>query len=228
MGNVSTLPSRALTGRYQLWLNLPKKKKFCPPEFRMLWAEEIPIVEKDNGRVKVTVMAGDYEGHVPPPAPSNSWANEPGSDLAIWLFDLKAGGKVTIPAPKGADTLRTLYVHGKGAHVRIGEQEVKENEAFEASPGNSPEHAIPVAAEADSTILLLQARDIGEPVVIKGPFVMNTEDEIKQAYADYKKGHFGWDEKWDTSAPVYPKDAGRFAYFGDKKVYPPGKAPQQQ
>lgn len=224
---MSVLRKPKADSRYQLWLNLPKKNKFAPPEFRMLWAEEIPKIEKDNGRVRISVMAGEYEGHVPPSAPKNSWANEPGSDLAIWLFDLKAGGKVTIPPPKGADTLRTLYVHGKGARVRLGDQEVKENEAFEASPGNSAEHAIPVTAETDSTILLLQARDIGEPVVVKGPFVMNTEDEIKQAYADYKKSHFGWEERWDTSAPVYPKDAGRFAYFGDKKVYPPGKTPQQ-
>lgn len=210
-----------LTRRFQLWLNLPKKKKFSPPEFRMLWAEEVPVLERDG--VRITVMAGEYEGHVPPPAPTNSYANEPGSDLAIWMFEFQPGASVTIPAPKQDDTLRTLYVHGPGAKVKIGGEEVKENEAFEATPGSGPDHALTVTAETGSKVLLLQAKDIGEPVFEKGPFVMNTEEEIQQAYNDYKKDHFGWGEKWNTQAPVYPRDAGRFAFFGDKKVYPPGQ-----
>jgi redox-sensitive bicupin YhaK (pirin superfamily) len=131
---------------------------------------------------------------------------------------MEAGARVTLPAAANPRTLRMLYVHGDGARVRVGDDTVNAEQGFEAAGAD----ALPVTAETPSKILMLQAVDIGEPVVVKGPFVMNTMEEINQAYKDYKATHFGWDEKWDTQAPIYGENQDRFADFGDGiKTFPP-------
>ena len=66
-------------------------------------------------------------------------------------------------------------------------------------------------------MLMLQGRPIGEPVVQHGPFVMNTQDEIRQAMSDYQRTRFGgW--PWPSDAPVHPREEGRFAKHGDGRV----------
>jgi quercetin 2,3-dioxygenase len=68
--------------------------------------------------------------------------------------------------------------------------------------------------ELESELLLLQGRPIGEPVVARGPFVMNTEQEIAEAYRDYRRDEFGgW--PWPNSAPVHPRDQRHFAVHAD-------------
>jgi len=71
--------------------------------------------------------------------------------------------------------------------------------------------------DAESELLVLQARPIGEPVAQYGPFVMNTQAEIHQAFADYRRTEFGgW--PWGANDPVHPRDKGRFAKHADGKV----------
>ena len=66
----------------------------------------------------------------------------------------------------------------------------------------------------DAQFLLLQGRPIAEPVVQYGPFVMNTQLEIRQAFEDYRRNQFGgW--PWDRNDPVHPRDAERFAKYAD-------------
>jgi hypothetical protein len=74
-----------------------------------------------------------------------------------------------------------------------------------------------VNGDAESELLVLQARPIGEPVAQYGPFVMNTQAEIHQAFADYRRTEFGgW--PWGANDPVHPRDKGRFAKHADGKV----------
>ena len=66
-------------------------------------------------------------------------------------------------------------------------------------------------------ILILQGRPIGEPVAQHGPFVMNTRQEIQQAFADYQRTRFGgW--PWPSDAPVHGRETGRFAQHPDGRV----------
>ena len=77
-----------------------------------------------------------------------------------------------------------------------------------------------VASGAPSECLLLQGRPIGEPVAQYGPFVMNTQQEIQQAFADYQRTQFGgW--PWPDDAPVHGARAGRFARHADGRVEAP-------
>jgi hypothetical protein len=74
-----------------------------------------------------------------------------------------------------------------------------------------------VNGDQETELLMLQGRPIGEPVAQYGPFVMNTQAEIHQAFADYRRTEFGgW--PWGASDPVHPRDTGRFARHADGRV----------
>ena len=120
-----------------------------------------------------------------------------------------------MPPARGADTVRTLYVF-EGS-VRIGDHDL------EASTGavlRCDEPVVITAGPDGAEALVLQGRPIGEPVAQYGPFVMNDEAGIEQAFADYRRTRFGgW--PWPTDDPVHPRDAGRFARHADGRVEVP-------
>jgi redox-sensitive bicupin YhaK (pirin superfamily) len=193
---------------FQIWLNLPARDKMVDPYFTMLWSEQIPrIVERDSdGRVvEITISAGTYNGQRPPPPPPNSWASRPESDLAIWTLRMEAGARFELPAV-AVGTDRSVYLH-RGNGARVAGADVANSRRVEFD-GNGP---ITIeAGSAEVEILLLQGRPIGEPIARRGPFVMNNQDEIRQAYADYQATQFGgW--PWPANGPVHDRSRGRFA-----------------
>lgn len=200
---------------FQIWLNLPAVDKMAPPHFTMLWGEDIPhVVHRDEGgrTTTITVVAGRLGDAVGPPPPPRSWASRPESDLAIWTVQMAPGARWTLPAAR-AGTNRTLYVFrggpvgmaGRGVPVRTGVSLDPE------TPLTLENGALP------SELVLLQARPIGEPVAQHGPFVMNTTEEIYQAYADYRRTRFGgW--PWPDDAPTHPRAEGRFARHADGRT----------
>jgi redox-sensitive bicupin YhaK (pirin superfamily) len=210
---------------YQIWLNLPAKSKFAPAQFVMFWDEETPIVKRESvgGVARVAVIAGKFEETAALPPPAASWASEPDADVAVWIIDLEPGAAIKLPAPNRDTTKRMLYVHGgDGVRVTVAGLAVDNNYGFLAEPGTGPEHRLLVknVTKKPAAVLLLQGAEIGEPVAKQGPFVMNTQEELQQAYADYRRTKFGgW--KWGTDEPVYEKDAPRFLDVGKGRVYPP-------
>jgi len=192
---------------FQIWLNLPRASKMAAPHFSMLWSEAIPRrIERDaDGRaVEITLDAGHHGGASAPPPPPDSWAARAGSDVAIWTIRLEPAARWTLPAAPG--TGRSLYLFRGGGvdvdgHTILPNHRVVLRPELAASLTGGPE---------ESELLLLQGRPIGEPVVSYGPFVMNTRDEIAQAFADYRRTQFGgW--PWPTDDPVHARDEGRFA-----------------
>jgi redox-sensitive bicupin YhaK (pirin superfamily) len=152
---------------------------------------------------------------VPPPPPPRSWAARPEAGVAIWSIRMAPGAAWTMPVtPAGVG--RTLYAFGGG--VRIGDRLIDAGTGVRLSP----EAPVALAAgERGAEVLLLAGRPIGEPVVQHGPFVMNTPDEIRQAFADYQRTRFGgW--PWPTAAPVHPREEGRFARHADGDLDRPG------
>ena len=206
---------------FQIWMNLPAADKMVPPYFTMLWAEDIPTrVHTDaHGRTAtVTVIAGAYDGATPPSPPPNSWAAKPEAGVAIWHVVLQPGAEFELPAAPHDDALRVLYVF-EGSVVVGGEDAPKDTGLVVDAAQPAPLVAGPEGAE----ILMLQGRPIAEPVAQYGPFVMNTDQEIQQAFADYRRTGFGgW--PWDRPDPVHGRDAGRFAHHADGRIEQPDAA----
>ncbi|MBA2673429.1 pirin family protein [Ramlibacter sp.] len=205
---------------FQIWLNLPARNKMAAPHFTMLWAEDIPrqAIEDAQGRkTGLAVVAGRYaqagndaESLVAPAPPPDSWAAQAEADVAIWTVRMEPGAAWTLPAAAGEDTQRTLYFF-KGTTARIGGQDVAAPAAVTLQAGVPVELA---AGDTVSEFLLLQGRPIGEAVAQYGPFVMNTEAEIRQAMQDYRRTQFGgW--PFADGAPVHGADAKRFARHPD-------------
>jgi redox-sensitive bicupin YhaK (pirin superfamily) len=197
---------------FQVWLNLPKAGKFAKPHFKMLWSEEIPVysAKDENGKsVVINVISGSI-GHVTSltPAP-DSWAADLQNEVAIWTIKLEAGVHWTLP-PASEQAKRSLFFY-RGASMKIDGTEVAANQAIEVR-ANAELHV--ENGISDSYILVLQGRPIKEPVVQYGPFVMNTEAEIQQAFNDYRRTEFGgW--PWPRRDQVHPREKGRFAKYVD-------------
>ena len=205
---------------FQIWLNLPAANKMVPAHFTMFWDRDIPrlVTKDDAGReTEVLCVAGQLEGAAAPlPPPPNSWAAQREADVAIWTIRMAPGARWTLPAAKGVGTRRNLYFF-KGGTVRLGGQDVSGPTAIEVDP-NAPVEL--VNGEQEAEFLMLQGRPIGEPVAQYGPFVMNTQAEIRQAMQDYQRTQFGgW--PWADSAPVHGHEAGRFARHPDGREEKP-------
>lgn len=197
---------------FQIWLNLPQSNKFCKPHFKMLWNEDIPFYkDRDvNGKsIEVRIIAGRIKDVIAPlPAP-DSWAADEKNEVAIWLIKLDGNAEWTLP-PASFGINRSLYFY-KGSSLEI------------AGINLEPYHSVDLLAdqnvlikngEADAYILLLQGKAIDEPVVQYGPFVMNSREEIQQAFDDFRKTQFGgW--PWKRYDNVHSKDKGRFAKYAD-------------
>jgi redox-sensitive bicupin YhaK (pirin superfamily) len=129
--------------------------------------------------------------------------------VAIWTLRLEAGATWALPASKPG-VRRTLYFF-RGPGLRAGGAELPPYHAAELRGDAS---VTLEAGPGECGLLLLQGRPIGEPVAQHGPFVMNTEAEIRQAFEDFRRTRFGgW--PWPHSEPVHPKAKGRFARHAD-------------
>jgi redox-sensitive bicupin YhaK (pirin superfamily) len=200
---------------FQIWLNLPPAEKLAPPHFAMLWDEDVPRLTASDGQVEVTMIAGALEGLVPPPPPPHSWAHDPDHDVAIWHITMRPGSSWVVPPAFFPDTVRTLYVFD-GTAVRIGERAVDAGHGAVVDSGV----ALPLATDGGVEILVLQGRPIGAPVAQYGPFVMNREAEIREAFEDYQRTGFGgW--PWPDDEPVHGRERGRFARHVDGRVEEP-------
>lgn len=200
------------TELFQIWINLPARHKMVDAHFAMLWSEEIPehrFVDAAGRTTRVTTVAGALGGTAPPAPPPHSWASQPQSGLAVWTLHMEPEAQWVVPAgPEAAQ--RLLYAFA-GAHITIGGERLDLPRVARVRPGapitlvNGPEPA---------ELLMLQARPIGEPVARRGPFVMNTQAELQQAFTDYRRTRFGgW--PWPHEGPVHPRGQGRFAVHAD-------------
>ena len=199
---------------FQIWLNLPARHKMAAPHFTMFWSEDIPhFMDEDaeGRRTEVVCIAGRLgEAGAPLPPPPDSWASQADADLAIWTLKMAPGARWTLPAASGPGTRRKLYFF-KGAGVTVGGRYLTEHSAIELRAGDAVEL---VNGDDTSEFLMLQARPLAEPVSQYGPFVMNTREEIEQAFADYRRTQFGgW--PWPDNAPVHGREHQRFAVHAD-------------
>jgi hypothetical protein len=201
---------------FQIWLNLPAKNKMAEPHFTMFWGENVQTLHHQDAQgrgTEVMVAAGGLEGAQGLPPPPDSWASEPDADLAIFTIRMAPGAHWTLPGARHAGTRRQLYFF-KGQTLSVGGQPVGVQSVVEVRAQDALEL---VNGDQETELLMLQGRPIGEPVAQYGPFVMNTQAEIQQAFADYRRTEFGgW--PWGASDPVHPRDTGRFARHADGRI----------
>jgi redox-sensitive bicupin YhaK (pirin superfamily) len=202
---------------FQIWLNLPRAKKFVEPYYKMLWSETIPfqpILQEGRAVGKVKRVVGSLFGsETVCPAP-DSLASEKDAAVAIALIDIAPNERLILDAvPKGVE--RTLYFY-QGTKLQV------DGESMLPQTGMMITEEALMLENGDFTAkcLLLQGRPIGEPVAAYGPFVMNTRAEIAEAYEDYQKTRFGgW--PWKRPDPVYPRNEGRIASYPNGKIERP-------
>jgi len=159
----------------QLWINLPSKLKMTPPKFIGLQSDKITKLNFDDGKVTVNLVTGN-------------WENEKGpidslTDIFTSFIEFKQDGKLKNKVDKERNIL--LYViKGK---IKVNNSITKELHLVEFE---NDDEEINIEALQDSIIIFCHGKPFNEPVVSYGPFVMNTEAEIKQAMIDYQSGKF--------------------------------------
>ncbi|HEN3259987.1 TPA: pirin family protein [Yersinia enterocolitica] len=161
----------------QLWVNLPAKDKMTAPGYQAIRNETIPQVALPEGAGSLRVIAGDYAGKN---GPANTF-----SPLNVWDIRLNQGKSAEFSLPDGWNTalivLRgTVQVNGD-AIARDAEM------VLLGSAGSN----VTIEANNDAVLLLLSGEPIDEPIIGYGPFVMNTQEQIAEAIADFNSGRFG-------------------------------------
>ncbi len=199
---------------FQIWLNLPSTSKFVEPDYKMLWHEQIPIINRDG--VEVKVIAGTYEGHKAVKPTAASWAADDQNHVRLLL--IKAQSETTWTIPKVNDAInRNLYFYNGSGQIMIDGKRINASSRVKLD-GNAD---VVVEFKDDvAYLLLMEGIPISEEVVAYGPFVMNTHKEIQSAINDYNQTQFGgW--PWDSEEPVFPRDARRIALHADgRKISP--------
>jgi len=161
----------------QLWVNLPARLKMAKPRYQTLLASDILEVDLKAGAGVARVIAGELGG-VRGPAQTTTPMN-------VWDVRLAKGGDVELPLPAGQTAL--LVPMSTPIVVNGGERTLQDGEvAFLQAEGER----VRVQAAEPSLLLVLTGEPIREPIAGAGPFVMNTREEIVQAYADFHAGRF--------------------------------------
>ncbi|ABR47649.1 Pirin domain protein [Alkaliphilus metalliredigens QYMF] len=200
---------------FQIWLNLPSKDKFVKPSYKMLWAEDMKVIEEKDeagNTATINLIAGSYKGIKSLDPNPDSWANNRDNHVGIWTIQMEPGSSFTLP--NISSTLnRNLYFY-QGDSITLDDVPIKEHSIIKLV---GDEEIKVTNGNHKSYLLLLEGEPINEPVVNYGPFVMNTKEEIDQAYKDYHATGFGgW--PWDQRDPVSPKDVGRFARYDEHRI----------
>ena len=179
----SEMPSRAVRdagGRvhgFQIWVNLPAHLKMTRPRYQEVAAAKIPSAQSADGLARVRVIAGEALGaraiiDTLTPIVYQDWSLKPGADVSV---------------PLSPEQRVLVYVFEGSARVGDQGQPVADGQLAVLTPGDR----VRLRASEDTRLLLLAGVPLEEPVARYGPFVMNTQQEIQQAFRDYRSGKMG-------------------------------------
>lgn len=160
----------------QLWINLPAKNKMVQPAYYGFRKDDIPSARLDQGKVKVNVISGMWG--------DTKGAHKPISPISLYTIEFNSGGRITAKA----DVEENIFLYVVRGGLKINGQDAEERQLVEF---NNDAREISMTAVTESYVIFGHARPFNEPVVAHGPFVMNTMEEIRQAYEDYQEGKFG-------------------------------------
>ncbi|SAI30251.1 pirin-like protein [Bordetella ansorpii] len=160
----------------QLWVNLPARDKMRPPRYQALLSRDIPQVSLPDGAGTLRVIAGQYES-ARGPAQTFTAVN-------VWDARLNQGAQLALPLP-GGHNAAVVALSGSlsvgGTALRSGQVAVLDRDG----------EGVALSASEDAKLLVLTGEPIDEPIVGHGPFVMNSQAEIIEAFRDFQSGRFG-------------------------------------
>ena len=159
----------------QLWVNLPAKHKMTQPKYVGLQKDEIPTLQWDDGKVTAQVISGTWY--------DTKGAVQPLTDIHLSCIQFKTGGKHTFSVEPG----KNIFLYVVKGEVLINGERTGKHHLVEF---NHDGKMIEMKAVSDAIILFGYATPFHEPFVAYGPFVMNTQEEIMQAYQDYNSRRF--------------------------------------
>jgi redox-sensitive bicupin YhaK (pirin superfamily) len=161
----------------QLWVNLPAERKMVAPRYQDLDPGDVTLLRSPDGGAVLRVIAGELDGH-----------RGPGSTYTPINYlhaSVAAGARLELPWPERYNAL--AYVLSGSGTVGADAHPIHEGQLAVLGPGGH----VAVEARRPLEVLLLGGAPIGEPVAWYGPFVMNTQDELRQAFDDFQAGRMG-------------------------------------
>lgn len=161
----------------QLWVNLPAKDKMVPGKYQSIANADIPVVDLTESAGYVRVIAGNF-AETKGPARTFSPVN-------VWDVRLNRDAHITLDLPEGHTAMIAVL---SGSITVNGDERAEEAEVVRFDRSGS---AVGIHANDDAILLVLTGEPINEPVFGYGPFVMNSEAEIRQSINDYNSGRFG-------------------------------------
>lgn len=166
----------------QLWVNLPAADKMTAPKYQAIEAQDIPVIELEQGAGHIRVVAGHYiDDHAEHSGPASTY-----SPVNVWDGELKAEHLHHIHVPVDHNVLVVVL---SGEMQLNGTQHVQDSSIVMLAQDGEAD--IQLQAIKDSKFLVLTGQPLNEPIQGYGPFVMNTKDEIVQAFNDFNSGKFG-------------------------------------
>lgn len=159
----------------QLWINLPAKHKMVKPAYKGLKSEDIPHISEGEG-VAINLISGRWK--------DQKGAVEPLTDIFLSTIEIKKDSTLSIKV----DNSRNIFFYVVQGMVSVNGKKVSKLHLVEF---NNDGEDILIGGTTDSTIIFGHADPFNEPMVAQGPFVMNTMEEIREAYEDYQNGKMG-------------------------------------
>ncbi|MCA4965417.1 pirin family protein [Pseudomonas sp. Y24-6] len=161
----------------QLWVNLPARDKMADAGYQTILDGDIPAIALKNDAGSLRLIAGEFDGQT---GPARTF-----TPIDVWDLRLKASKPLTLDLHEGRNTALVVL---RGTVQVNGQERVREGQLVLFGRDG---HQLSLEANSDAVVLLLSGEPIDEPVVGHGPFVMNSEQEIHQAFADFQSGRFG-------------------------------------
>jgi len=161
----------------QLWVNLPAKDKLAAPGYQSIVAADIAQIPLPGNAGSLRLIAGEFDGQR---GPARTF-----TPIDVWDIRLNAGKHLELPVRAGHNSALVVL---RGTLQVNGQERLSEGQL--ALLGPDGQH-ISLEAGSDAMVLLLSGEPIDEPIVGHGPFVMNSEEEIHQAFVDFQSGRFG-------------------------------------
>ena len=159
----------------QLWVNLPAKDKMSTPKYQAIEHKDIPTVEVENGFIEI--IAGEYN--------QTKGVASTFSPVNMLNAKLNEGGKANFSFPANYNTV-LLVIEGE---VKVNNQEVVPTDHLLLFTNEGEDFSI--EATENSVVLILSGEPLNEPIASYGPFVMNTQEQIREAFKDFNNGKFG-------------------------------------